>query len=56
MKDFVQLKNTKGEIELTELQIYLDRLYREDVERVKTAQLTRAEIVFDDALVGRKFE
>ena len=48
------LKNTKGEIELTELQIYLDRLYREDVERVKTAQLTRAEIVFDDALVGEE--
>lgn len=47
-----KLKNNRGEIELTELQIYLDRLYRHDVERIQNQQLNRTHILFDLELIG----
>ena len=44
------LTDERGEIDLTTLQVYLDRLYQEDVERGKTEG--RNYIHFDTALVG----
>jgi formylglycine-generating enzyme required for sulfatase activity len=45
------LTDERGEVDLTTLQVYLDRLYREDVER-KTAA-NRQHILFDAELVGQ---
>ncbi|MEO6038789.1 MAG: AAA family ATPase, partial [Saprospiraceae bacterium] len=44
------LTDERGEIDLTTLQVYLDRLYQEDLERV--AGTNRDHVVFDTALVG----
>ncbi len=45
------IKTSKGDIELAELQIYLDRLYREDLVRKERLQLSRAHVLFDAELV-----
>lgn len=44
------LTDERGEIDLTTLQVYLDRLYQEDLERLPGTN--RNNIFFDSALVG----
>jgi WD40 repeat protein len=45
------LTDVRGEVDLTTLQVYLDRLYREDLERLNDAE-TRDYLLFDKELVG----
>lgn len=45
------LTDERGEVELTTLQVYLDRLYREDLARMDK-QTPREHVFFDDALIG----
>lgn len=45
------LTDERGEVDLTTLQVYLDRLYREDLERKTSAN--RHYILFDEELVGK---
>jgi hypothetical protein len=44
------LTDERGEIDLTTLQVYLDRLYQEDLERLPGT--SRNHVLFDSALVG----
>lgn len=43
------LTDTRGETDLTDLQVYLDRLYREDLERKPAG---RENLLFDTELIG----
>ncbi len=44
------LTDERGEVDLTTLQVYLDRLYQEDLERLPETK--RDHVVFDTVLVG----
>lgn len=45
-----RLRDKNGEIDLANLQVYLDRLYRMDLERLKKDP-TRKQVVFDESLI-----
>lgn len=49
-----KLKSKRGEIELTELQIYLDRLYRKDLSRKQKDGAKRDYVLLDEALVDKE--